>query len=286
VDATMKEGVGIIVEVLFHDGIARVKDYFICGNQSGRIKTILVNDKSVQTCNSVEIADIVGFDSIPTIGSKLYVVPEISFQDLLSTSSEIISKTHKKEINFICKSDQEAKLQTLIDVVQEYGNIIDSSIGILKKTDMEQAKTFKAIIVFWQRIPNTFKALLSQYPDIKYIQDEVIYQIEQQINKLNEKPPEEKLVDIGTLRIIRTFLIKGKNIAGCKVLDGFAQIGCKCVVKREGEEIIWGKIDSLQKENKDADKAKKDTECGIILGIEKSLVSNFALGDEIVVFEK
>lgn len=286
VDATVKEGIGIIVQVLLQQGIMKVKDFFICGNNNCRVKTILLNNKVVQVCHATEIVSIVGFNSIPTIGSKIYIVPDSSFKEFLPEIIPNSMRDHKKEINFICKSDQESKLQTLIDLVGKYGNVIDSSIGVLKKTEIDQAKTFKAILVFWQSLPSSFTNLLSQYPEVKYIQDEVIYQIEQQINKLNEKPPEEKLVIIGKLKVIKTFFIKGKNIAGCKVVDGFAQIGCKCSIKRNDEEIMSAKIDSLQKDNKDVEKAKKDTECGIVLGVEKSNVQNIEIGDEIIVFEK
>jgi translation initiation factor IF-2 len=286
VDVTLKEGVGIIAEVLFQHGIAKTKDFFVCDGQNNRIKTIISGNKTVQSCQSVEIVSIVGFDSIPSVGSKFFVVPDADFRSFLPEKDIAENKMFDKDQNFICKSDQESKLKTLVDTISQYGNVIDSSIGVIKKTEIDLAKTFKATFVLWQKTPSSFLSLISQSPEVKYIQDEVIYQIQEQVENLNRKPEEKKLVESGTMKIIKTFTIKNKNIAGCKVLSGKVEIGSKCVIKRNDEEVIWGKIDSLQKEKKDIEEARKGTECGIILRFEKNTVDNFEEGDEVIVFEK
>ena len=286
VDVTIKEGVGIIVEILLKEGILEAKDSFFCNGQINKVRTILSHNKSVNHIKASNVVSILGFETIPIIGSEFFVIPDASFEQYLPKSQERLSRTHKKERHFICKSDQESKLDTLVEFISHYGNVLESSIGVLKKTDLDQAKTFKAIVVSWQKMNSSFSNLLSQYPEVKFIQDEVIYQIQDQIERLDEKPPEEKLIVSGTLKIIKTFNMKGKNIAGCKVLTGKIEIGSKCIIRRNEEEIMKGKIDSLQKDKQDIEEARKGTECGIIIRVDSSTVDNFQEEDEITVFEK
>ena len=55
------------------------------------------------------------------------------------------------------------------------------------------------------------------------------------------------------------------TIAGCHVLDGSIQRGCRIRVNREGRGIGDYPLDSLRREKDDAKEVRKGYECGIKL---------------------
>ena len=54
------------------------------------------------------------------------------------------------------------------------------------------------------------------------------------------------------------------NIAGSFVTDGIMQKGCSVRIKRDGEQVFEGKLESLKRFKDDVKEVKEGYECGLV----------------------
>ena len=78
--------------------------------------------------------------------------------------------------------------------------------------------------------------------------------------------PEERINDLGRALVQRLFTISRLGtIAGCRVLAGKIERGCRIRVNRDGRGIGDYPLDSLRREKDDTKEVREGFECGIKL---------------------
>jgi translation initiation factor IF-2 len=95
----------------------------------------------------------------------------------------------------------------------------------------------------------------------------IIYELIQEVRQAMEKSigAEKIKVDVGKLKALAIFLTdKNRQIVGGKVIEGEIKKGTQIEVFRNQDYIGKGRIISLQKNKKTADKAAKGEECGVL----------------------
>ena len=93
----------------------------------------------------------------------------------------------------------------------------------------------------------------------------VIYELVKDLEEISEtfqKAKQEAKIR-GAAKIIATFTLDGKKIAGVRVTSGKLKIGDQVIVKNEQGAEISSKITSLKKYKKDVESAVAGQECGI-----------------------
>lgn len=289
-DCNVKKGMGIVGRILLKHGIVKVGDQFIVGKIKGKIKNIFVNDNSVEEGKVNEVIDISGFEDMPTPGEEFVVLPDELIEKVEITKEMIQKPIDPSKKNFICKSDQLGKLESLVDSVSCYGNVILSSLGEIKETEIQFAKSSNATIVFWPSISKQSIKTLEENQFTNYMHSDIIYRISEQIEESQRPPKKEIIKEVGKADLVKVFEInndKTNRIAGCIVKEGMIELGAKCLIKRNGETIIWGHITSMQRKKDQIKEAKKDSECGLVIKVDKRSEKGilFAEGDQVVAIE-
>ncbi|MBU0576653.1 translation initiation factor IF-2, partial [Patescibacteria group bacterium] len=126
---------------------------------------------------------------------------------------------------------------------------------------------------------------LAKQQGIKIKEYDIIYKLiedlQKQMLKLIEPTIDE--VQTGEAEIIQIFEMKGRKIAGCKVITGEIKKNDLLHLKR-GEEILFNPaIASIQHNKAEVEKITAKSECGITF---KNKNSNFQIGDKLIAYHE
>jgi len=140
------------------------------------------------------------------------------------------------------------------------GKLLAKTIGL--------AQASKARIIGFRVKANKDTRDEADRKNITIISFDVIYDLSQAVRNLMEKflKPEIERSNIGKVKVLAIFRReKNRQIIGGKVIEGEAEKGTKVEVIR-GEEVIGieGKVVNFQKDKKEAEKAIKGQECGML----------------------
>ncbi|KAK7521477.1 hypothetical protein IWZ03DRAFT_392252 [Phyllosticta citriasiana] len=221
--------------------------------------------------------------------------PEKYVADMEKAAEEGEEKKKREEVSLILKADVSGSEEACRDYIMTVGNnevrpkIARSGVGTVSEFDIEFASAVKGYIVaFNVEIPQHIRRLAS-YHGVKFIENNVIYRLVDDIKKVLEErlPPLITHKITGELKILQEFdiNIKGRKkvrVAGCRVENGMIERNSKVKVLRRNEVIYQGTLSSLKHEKRDVTEMRKDTECG--LGFDGW--SDFREGDTIQVYEE
>ena len=146
--------------------------------------------------------------------------------------------------------------------------ILKNGVGEITSEDIALAQASKARIIGFRVKANKDTKNEADRKNITIISFDVIYDLSQAVRSLMEKflKPEVERSDIGKIKVLAIFhKEKNRQIIGGKVIEGKAEKGVKVEVIR-GDEVIGtgGKIINFQKDKKEAEKAIKGQECGML----------------------
>jgi translation initiation factor IF-2 len=130
------------------------------------------------------------------------------------------------------------------------------------------AQSSNAIILGFKVRINSQMAKMGESRNVKIKTFDVIYNLIEEVEKIMEKrfKPDKEFREVGRVKVLGIFRTeKKRQIIGGKVIKGEAVQGAKIEILNENEEKIGsGRIVTLQKEQKRADKVEKGDECGIL----------------------
>ena len=193
----------------------------------------------------------------------------VTLEDLFNKIQE-----GKKEINVIIKADvngsSEAVKNSLekLDVEGVKVNVIRSSVGAIKESDIVLAKASNAIIIGFNVRPDSKLKDYAKEQGVEIRLYNIIYkaveEMEAAMKGMLEPIYEEKVIGTAEVRKIFKFSKVG-TIAGSYVTDGVIKRDSKARIIRDGVVIYDGNINSIQREKDSAKEVKKGLECGITI---------------------
>lgn len=295
IESRLDKHLGPIVTVLIQNGTLRIGDPIVVGTAYGKIRT-LKNDKceDITSTNLSQPVEITGINEVPSAGDRFMafesekqarsIGEERSKQARLrkNTPKEAVTledlfskiKEGEKEIKVIIKADvngsSEAVKQSLekLDVEGVKVNVIRSSVGAIKDSDIVLANASNAIIIgFNVRPNNTIKEYAKeQGVDIRLynIIYKAVEEMEAAMKGMLDPIFEEKVTGSAEVRKLFKFSKVG-IIAGSYVLDGVIKRDSKVRIIRDGVVIYDGEINSIQREKDTVKEVKKGLECGITI---------------------
>ncbi len=146
--------------------------------------------------------------------------------------------------------------------------ILQASVGGVTVADVTLADASEAVIVGFNVIPDEAARSLADARGVEIRRYNIIYKVTEDIKSLLEGKlrPEEQIKELGRALVQRTFTISRLGtIAGCRVLAGTIERGCRIRVNRDGRGIGDYALDSLKREKDDAKETREGMECGIKL---------------------
>jgi translation initiation factor IF-2 len=295
IESRLDKGMGPIGSVVVKRGSINVGDFFITGNNYGKIRAIQ-DDKGnrIKRAEISQPVEILGFTSVPQAGEKLFIVKnEKVAKDLINKkayasnmamitdskrhiSLEDLSNLAKieeaKKLSIILKADVNGSLdaveQSLRKIEKEAIrlDIVHKGVGAITDSDVLLAAASDSIIVGFGVTPTPKAKILAKEEKIEIRTYNIIYKliddIELAFKGMLEPVMEES--NKGKAEVREVFKMpKLGIIAGCYILEGEVERNNLVRVVRDGEMVFDGKIGSLHRFKEDVKKVAAGYECGI-----------------------
>lgn len=295
IESRLDKHLGSVVTVLVQNGTLRLGDPIVVGHAYGKIRT-LKDDKGLNLTSTKlsQPVEITGINDVPKAGDKFMAFEsekearnigikrqEMAKQkEMIPTKSltleDLFSKIQegKKEINIIIKADVNGSAEAVknslekIDVEGVTVNVIRSSVGAIKESDIVLAKASNAIIIGFNVRPDGKIKDYAKEQGVEIRLYDIIYkaveEMEAAMKGMLEPIFEEKVIGTAEVRKIFKFSKVG-TIAGSYVTEGIIKRDSKARLIRDGIVIYDGNINSIQREKDSVKEVKKGLECGITI---------------------
>jgi translation initiation factor IF-2 len=304
-EAEQEPGRGVLAKIMVKNGTLNVGDIVVCGAAHGRVKAMfntLRTNKKLKSAGPSIPATITGLDVAPQAGDTFYVLKDITqarelaarraeeqrrlslapmrrhttfeeFQAKLAAGT-LAGGDEPAVLNIILRADVRGSIEAIQKELSKLEHpevkirILQASVGGITVGDVTLAAASDAVIVGFNVIPDEDARSLAEEKGVEIRRYDIIYRVTSDIKDMLEGKlsPEEQVKDIGRALVKQIFTISRiGTIAGCHVLDGVIQRGCRIRVNREGRGIGDYPLDSLRREKDDAREVRKGYECGIKL---------------------
>lgn len=296
IEAKIDKGRGPVATALVKTGTLKQGDAVLVGDSYGRLKAMFdFAGKPIKDAGPSTPVEILGLNQVPNAGDKLVVYLDEkvarneaerlrnatrereltgtpSGQFTLADLQRRLAEGQNKELRIIIRGDVQGSVEAVkgllekIDVEEVDVRILHSGVGTVGEGDVMLAKASEAIVVaFNTKVePKARDEATRQHVEIR--QYNIIYELIEDIEKAVIGMLEPKFEEqyMGTVEIRAVFkLTKQGFVAGCYVTDGKVVRNAECRVKRAGEIVYQGKIDSLKHLKEDVREMAAGFECGI-----------------------
>ena len=296
IEAKLDKGRGPVATILIQEGTLRAGDIYVCGVYSGRVRNIFDDlGQKLEVAGPSMPVEVLGLSGVPNAGDDFIVITDdkqaklVAEHRLVKLREKELSRTTKvslenlydqikegeiKELPIILKTDVHGSQEAISDSLLKLStsevkiNLIHNATGAITETDVMLASASKAIIIgFNVRADAKVQELAEQeHVDLRYY--DVIYQL---LNEIKDamtgmlEPVFQENV-MGRAEVRQTFHVpKVGTIAGCYVLDGRVERGCRIRVLRDQVVLYDGKVGSLRRVKDDVKEVKAGFECGIAI---------------------
>ena len=296
---------GVIAKVMVQNGTLRVGDIVVCGSTFGRIKAIndtLRRNKQMTEAGPSMPVNITGLEAAPEAGEKFYVLDDITqareiaaarenslrseslsgtsqkvsfeaFQELLQ-SGRLAKRDDTVVLNLIIRADARGSLEaiekelTKLEHPEVELRILQKSVGGISVADVTLASASNAVIVGFNVIPDEAARSMADAKKIEIRRYDIIYNLALDIKAIVEGRlrPEQRVVELGRALVKQVFTVSRiGTIAGCYVVQGTIERGCRIRINRDGRTIGDYPMDTLRRIKDDVKEVARGLECGIKL---------------------
>lgn len=296
---------GIVAKMIVTNGTLRVGDVIVCGDSFGKVKAMHHTlDKHVQLKEAGPSTPIslIGLDIAPAAGEPFYVLDDVATareialtrrdrnrsQSLSGTRVHVSFDEFQRrleagtlgetsevaQLNMILRADVRGSVEAILKELEKLEhpevkiNVLQATVGGVTSADVTLADASDAVIVAFNVIPDEAARSLADERGVEIRRYSIIYKVTEELRALLEGKlkPEERVADLGRALVQRLFTISRLGtIAGCRVLAGKIERGCRIRVNRDGRGIGDYPLDSLRREKDDAKEVREGYECGIKL---------------------
>ena len=295
-EAKVETGKGKVAHVLIQDGTLKPKDVVLVGHTYGKIRLLFDhNGKPCKEAGPSTPVEVLGLDSLPSIGEKLYALKDLKAAKAvaekrllhrteieraskggvtLSNLFEKLDESVTEKLRFVVKTDVQGSAEVLVNTLKEMSSdeviveIVHQGVGGVSLTDIQLASTAEAIVIAFNVKPEGKARKEAERVGVEIRPYNVIYDVVDDVEKaiagLLAPDKVEKIV--GQLEVLEVFTSsRWGTIAGSRVLSGFIKRICRARVIRDGKVIVEAQVDSLRHFKDDVREVKEGNECGVKL---------------------
>lgn len=296
-ESKIEKGRGPIATIIGKHGRIAIGDYFVCGNVTGRVTSIVDSTgKSHEYVGPSVPVQIAGFDSLARVGDYFHIVDKEEYRQAkgsfghVSQDVAMYKGSAENVINLVVKTDTNSSKEALVDAINSLSHrmpvgfsIIEAGVGIITEGDVELAYNTNAHIISLHTKPEGKALALAQRRGVAITSFGIIYKLLEFLESYSQSKRERVVTftKSGEAIVLRVFDIKGVGvIAGCRVSNGkFTRQG-KVIVWRGPEKIGEGKLTSLQREKRSV----KEVLTGMEFGFSAEGLEDFKPDDRIEFF--
>ncbi len=304
-EAEQEPGRGVIAKLIVQRGTLRVGDVVVCGEAYGRVKAMYSTLGKGQRLNSAGPStpvNITGLTVAPEAGQQFLVLEDISqareiaeqranrhrqrslsgvttrvsfdeFQRRLA-EGRLGAEQEQVTLNLIIRADVRGSIEAIekelskLEHPEVQVRILHKAVGAITAADVMLAHASEAVVIGFNVIPDESARSLADEKQVEIRRYDVIYKMTEEIRALLEGKlkPEERIVELGHALVKRVFPISRVGaVAGCYVVRGSLQRGCRIRVNRDGRTIGDYPMESLRREKEDVKEVPRGMECGLKL---------------------
>lgn len=284
-ESKLERGLGPVATVICLHGRLNVKDYFVAGEVSGRINSMINSQgKKVSVAMPSIPVQISGFSALPHSGDPFQVV---SKQDLRkgaalekpTSVAPLIQPAQDKAINIIVKADNASSKEALVNSINKISKkiqknssqsftIVHAGIGNIAESDINLAADTQSIVYGFTVKTEPSALSLGKKLKVEVKNFDIIYKLLEDLEEVADSRKEIKYITkkVGEASVLKVFDIKNLGvIAGSIVKNGRITKDCSIKIWRGKQMIGEGKIKSLQKERRTVKEVLAGFECGFIV---------------------
>jgi len=312
IESSIDRRQGPIATIIIKKGTLKIGDPFVCGVAFGKVRSI--QDERGQRLKKAEPSDpvvISGFDFVPKPADTFAVVQDERDARKIAGERQKIEHEHQKrqtkewsldtisaqiaegkikQLNVILKGDFDGSVEAISQTLAELGNeevavsITHKAAGNISESDVLLAKTSQAVIIGFNVTADPKVADLAKKENVEIRHYSVIYELTDDINAALEGllTPDKVEEHLGEAEVREVFKIpKAGLIAGSYVVEGKIARNAQARIKRNGQVVFEGLVESLKRFKDDVREVNEGYECGISL----QGSPDFQIGDRIEFFE-
>ena len=304
-EAEQEAGRGVIAKLMVQDGTLKEGDVIVCGGGYGRVKAMydtLRPKERIKEAGPSTPVNVTGLDSPPNAGDKFYVLEDIAQaraladQRQLAVREQALSGISKKvsfedfqqrlsegrlgqdedvaTLNLIVRADVRGSIEAIQKELAKFDHpevkvkVLQAAVGGITVADVTLAHASDAVIVGFNVIPDEAARALADERQVEIRRYDIIYKLTDDIKLMIEGKlkPEERVIEMGAALVKQVFSIsRVGSVAGCQVIRGSIERGCRVRVNRDNRTIGDYAMESLRREKDDVKEVARGMECGIKL---------------------
>src|SRR5213082_2064822 len=294
IEAQIEAGRGPTATVIVQMGMLKIGDPFICGDYSGKVKSLLDDrGQPIKKAGPSTPVKVLGFTGLPNAGDELLVMDSERAAKQLSderleakratklfvpqrATLETLLETPEgqKVLRMVLKCDTQGSLEALVGALKQIESkkvnleIIHSAVGPISESDILLASASTAVVVgFNVKVENmAVSAAKSEGVQVKLYS--IIYELLDQIKDAMAGLLEPELREsvIGHAEVKQVFQLSRGIVAGCLVTDGRIARVARARVLRRRQPVYDGGLSTLRRFQDDVKEVRSGLECGIKLG--------------------
>ncbi|QKD84372.1 translation initiation factor IF-2 [Thermoleptolyngbya sichuanensis A183] len=296
IEAHLDKAKGPVATLLIQNGTLRVGDILVAGSVFGKVRA-MVDDrgKRVEEGKPSFAVEVLGLSDVPAAGDEFDVYLDekearaiasnrtdqqrlsrlqqamSSRRVSLNTISSQAQEGDLKELNLILKADVQGSVEAILAALQQLPQkevqvrVLLAAPGEITETDVDLAAASSAVIIGFNTTFASGARQAADQADVDVRDYTVIYALLDDIQGAMEGLLEPELVEepLGQVEVRAVFTVGKGAVAGCYVKEGKVIRNSKLRVRRGGEVIFEGNLDSLKRMKEDAKEVSAGYECGI-----------------------
>ncbi|MBC7287062.1 MAG: translation initiation factor IF-2, partial [Armatimonadetes bacterium] len=279
IESRLDSSRGPIATILIRNGTLRVGDVILCDTAYGRVRRLtdwLGN--SLKEVPPGHAAEVIGLSEVPEPGSLVESVRDIKEARRIAEERAEQQQQEERErlarrrieevyaelaaqrtkvLRAIIKADVWGSAEALCDAIYRLAattdelqvEILHMGVGDVSESDITLAVASDAtILAFRVDVPAAVRQR-AQDEHVTIRRYDIIYDALEDIRRELEGMLEPEIREelIGRAEVLRVFRAQTYGrVAGCRIIEGRLQRGCRIIVLRAGEQIYRGTLDSLR----------------------------------------
>lgn len=296
IEAHLDKAKGPVATLLVQNGTLHVGDVLVAGSVFGKVRA-MVDDRSqrVKEAGPSFAVEVLGLADVPAAGDEFAVFEDekearsvsstrtdeqrqsrllaamSSRRVSLNTLSARAQEGELKELNLVLKADVQGSVEAILGAFKQLPQnevqvrVLYAAPGEITETDVDLAAASSAVIIGFNTTlaPGARQAADRLGVDVRDYN--IIYKLLDDIQAAMEGLLEPELVEepLGQVEVRAVFPVGRGQVAGCYILSGKVIRNCKIRVRRGGEVVYEGNLDSLKRMKEDAREVNAGYECGI-----------------------
>jgi translation initiation factor IF-2 len=309
IEAQVEPGRGPTATVIVQMGTLKIGDPFICGDYSGKVKSLLDDrGKPVKQAGPSTPVRVLGFTGLPNAGdeflvmesergtkqlsderletkrtNKLFVPQRATLETLLETAGGI------KVLRIVLKADTQGSVEAIVNALKQIEtkkvdlDIIHSAVGPISESDILLASASEAVVVGFNVKVETMAVPAAKREGVQVKLYSIIYELLDQMKDAMAGllDPELRETVIGHAEVKQVFQLSRGIVAGCLVTDGRIARAGRARILRKRQPVYDGGLSTLRRFQDDVKEVRSGLECGIKLGD----FSEYQVGDVIECYQ-